>query len=111
RAREPRLRPARGNQVNADRALAKRLEEDDAHNVVACVEAYGREAPGVHVATLEVAGGWAGFAEPLDFLSQAKGLGMNGPVASHDLDRIEDFYRSRGAPAQVVVCPFADPSL
>jgi GNAT superfamily N-acetyltransferase len=97
--------------VNADRALAKRLESDDALNVAACVEAYGREAPGMHVATLEVGGGWAGFAEPLDFLSQAKGLGMEGPVSTGDLDRIEDFYQSRGAPAQVVVCPFADPSV
>lgn len=97
--------------MNADRELARRIESDDAANVFRCVEAYGQEVPEVRVATLAVGGGWAGYAEPLDFLSQAKGLGMDGPVAPEDLDRVEDFYRSRGAPAQVVVCPFADPSL
>lgn len=97
--------------MNADRAMARRLESDEALNVVACLESYRREAPEMQVAMLEVAGGWAGFAEPLDFLSQAKGLAMQGPVSADDLDRLEEFYLLCGVPAQVVVCPFADPSL
>jgi GNAT superfamily N-acetyltransferase len=36
---------------------------------------------------------------------------MNSPVTGADLDRIENFYWSRGAPASIDLCPLADPSL
>jgi len=94
----------------ADRALARRIEADEAHGIASCVEAYGR-ATGKPVATLGIGGGWAGYAEGIDFLNLAKGVAMTGPVSAADLDRLEAFYFERGAPAQVVVCPLADPSL
>jgi len=97
--------------VIADLALARRLERDEGRNTAEATLAYGREAPEVPVATLEVGGGWAAFAGVGSFLTQAKGLGMDGPVESAELDRLEDFFQSRGAAAQVSVCPLVDPSL
>jgi len=97
--------------VIAGRELARRIEEDEGYNIAACVEAFGREVPEAHVATLAVGGGWAGFAASVPFLCQAKGLGMQGPVSADDVGRVEDFYLSRGVPAQVVVCPLGDPSV
>ena len=97
--------------MRADAALARRIESDEAQAIAESALAYAREAPDAEVATLAVAGGWAAFAGVGSFLTQAKGLGLNGPVESADFDRLEEFYKSRGAPAQVEVCPHADPSL
>lgn len=95
----------------ADLGLARRLERDEGLNTAEATLAYGREAPDVPVATLEVGGGWAAFGGVGHFLTQAKGLGMDGPVGAAELDWLEDFFHSRGAAAQVSVCPLVDPSL
>jgi GNAT superfamily N-acetyltransferase len=36
---------------------------------------------------------------------------MHGPVSEGDIDEIDEFFRSRGAPVVIDVCPHADPSL
>jgi GNAT superfamily N-acetyltransferase len=94
----------------ADLALARRIEEDEAFGITTCAQAYGR-ATGKGVAMEAVGGGWATYAEGVDFLNQAKGVGMQGAVSGEDLDRLEAFYFERDVPAQVVVCPLAHPSL
>jgi len=38
-------------------------------------------------------------------------MGFNGPVKESDLERLEAFYRSHNAPAQLDICPLTDPSL
>ena len=38
-------------------------------------------------------------------------MGLYGPVTSADVDRVEEFYRSRGVPCEIVVSPLADRSL
>jgi len=97
--------------VRADLVLARRLERDEGLNTAEATLAYGREAPEVKVATLAVGGGWAAYAGVGSFLTQAKGMGMDGPVERSELDRLEDFFMIRGAAAQVSICPLADPSL
>src|SRR5207249_8949349 len=44
-------------------------------------------------------------------MCRALGLGLDGHISSADLDRLEQFYRSRGAAAQVDVCPLTDSTL
>lgn len=60
---------------------------------------------------LPIAGGCAAFLGADVSPSRAVGLGMSGPVASSEIDVLEDFYRSRGMPVRILVSPFADPSL
>ena len=50
---------------------------------------------------------FAGAGSPL---SEAKAIGLHGPVTEADLDRMEAAFFGRGETARVVVCPLADPS-
>lgn len=86
--------------IRAGLELARRLENADALNGAALA------------AEVEwVAGGAAIFAGAGSPLTHAVGLGMHGPVAAEELDRLEAFYRARAAPLSVDVCPLADPTL
>ena len=89
--------------VFADAALARRLEAAEAAIARGCAR------PGA--ATLEVAGGCAVFAGAASPLTQAVGLGLNGPVSPADLDSLAGFFGSRGAPLRIEVCPLADAGL
>jgi GNAT superfamily N-acetyltransferase len=83
-----------------DRALAERLEMTTARS--------GRECADV---CAEIAGGIATFSGTDSPITQAFGVGLSGPVSENDLDRLEDFFFSRGAPVALELCPFIDPSL
>jgi GNAT superfamily N-acetyltransferase len=97
--------------MHAGIALARRLEEADARNGVACAEAHLRLNPDVGAAVLEVAGGFAIFVGVESPLTHAAGLGMRGEVRADEIDRVEEFYRTRGAAVNVELCPLADASL
>jgi len=60
---------------------------------------------------LEVGGGTACFAGRGSWVNLAAGLGLDGPVAPADLDRVVAFYVERGVEPKVEVAPTADPSL
>src|SRR5208283_2097134 len=63
-------------------------------------------------ATSEViAGGTAVFGGGAYPANHIVGMGLYGPVTTADIERLEDFYRSRGVPCEIVVSPFADRSL
>ena len=83
-----------------DAGLARRLETSEAHNVAEMA-----------AESLEISGGIACFGGPTSPISHAIGVGLSGPVTESDLDRMEDFYRSRGAPSNIDLCPMADPAL
>ncbi len=87
--------------IFADALLARRLEAAEAANARGCS---GRGAE-----VLDIAGGCAIFAGAASPLTQAVGLGLNGPVSAQELDALEGFFRSRGAPVAVDLCPHADP--
>jgi hypothetical protein len=91
--------------VFADAALARRLEAAEAMNARLCTGS----PPGA--AFLDIAGGCAIFVGADSPLTQAVGLGLNGPVTQADLDSIEAFFRSREANVSLDVCPLADPGL
>ena len=88
-----------------DASLARRLEAAETANARGCTA----WPPGS--AVLEVGGGCAIFAGAGSPLSQAVGIGLNGPVSAADLDRLAAFYHSRGAPVSIDLCPLADPGL
>jgi len=91
--------------VFADAALARRIEAAEAMNARFCTGS----PPGA--AFLDIAGGCAIFVGSDSPLTQAVGLGLNGPVTEADIDSIEAFFRRRAADVSIDVCPLADPGL
>jgi GNAT superfamily N-acetyltransferase len=91
----------------ADAALARRIESAEAVNARGC----STRTDGGPPAVLEVAGGCAIFVGVDSPLTQAVGIGLNGPVAPADLDQLETFFHSRAAGVSLDLCPLADPGL
>ena len=95
----------------ADTALAQRLEQVAAIDLGGYVDA-GRVS-GIYpeATTLRVGGGTAAFISPDNVVNGSVGLGMAGPVAVEEIDRLVEFFELRGAVPIVEVCPLADPTL
>jgi GNAT superfamily N-acetyltransferase len=91
--------------MHAGAVLARRLETAEAESAAA----YAAVQPGS--ALERCCGGCAVFVGVGSPLTQAIGIGMNGAVAAQELDRLEEFFRSRGTPPVIDLCPLADPSL
>jgi len=89
----------------ADAALARRLEAAEAANARGCCAS----PDGADV--LDVAGGCAIFVGADSPLTQAVGIGLNGPVTAAEISCLEAFFRSRGARVSIDLCPLADPGL
>ena len=73
-----------------------------------------RQAAGtadVAAEAVPIAGGSMCFSGPGSWSNQAAGLGLDGPVSGEDLDRLVDFYVSRGTEPRIEVCPFVDSTL
>lgn len=76
-----------------------------------CFEALHRFAPSDPIAAEHVAGGIAFFGGVAYPANQCVGLGLHGEVTEADVDRVEEFFRSRAVASTVVVSPLADISL
>ena len=94
-----------------DVVLARRVELAEAFAGKACVEGLIRLRPAFPAAIDEIAGGVALFAGVDSPVTQAIGVGMNGPVGHGDLQRLEEFFQNRGADVAVELSPFVDSSL
>jgi len=87
--------------MDVDLAEIARLEERRlAEGVASIVDAWE-----------PLAGGTMCFGGVGSWANQAAGQGFDGPVTGDDLDRLDDFYASRGVEPRIEVCPFADGSL
>jgi GNAT superfamily N-acetyltransferase len=94
-----------------DRTTAARIEEAQAWRAIHYAQAQHRLRPDLKVAVEAVAGAHLIYAGPQGVVNRAAGLGMSGPVADVQLDAVEEFFRSRGAPVVIDLCPLADRSL
>jgi GNAT superfamily N-acetyltransferase len=94
-----------------DVALARRIELAEALAAAGCAHTMERLRPGSGAAVLEVAGGFAVYCGADSPVTQAVGLGLDGPVSEDDFSRLEGFYRNRNEPVRVETCPLADASL
>jgi GNAT superfamily N-acetyltransferase len=93
-----------------DLEFARRLEM--AETILPdCLEALRRYDPSQNVAAEVVAGGTAFFGGVNYPANQIVGMGLYGEVSEEDVDRVEEFFHSRGAPSAIVVSPLADASL
>jgi GNAT superfamily N-acetyltransferase len=91
----------------ADVELARRLERTEGLTSARIVGTKARLRPESGAACLEVGGTYAMFDGPASPLTQTFGLGMAKPVATKDLERLEQFFTSRGAPVDHEVSPLA----
>ena len=95
----------------ADLSLARRLEAMEAFCCVDTARTTARLHPQIATASEQISGGWAVFTGVGSPISEARGLGMDGPVTPADMERLEAFYHSRGDSIRIEVCPLADASL
>jgi len=91
--------------------LARRLESTDALAGVEFARSWARLNSFTGEVFLPVAGGLAAFAGIDSPVTQAFGLGLNGPVTESDMAAMEEFYGTHESPINIETCPLADPSL
>ena len=91
-----------------DLSFARRLEmaETLTPDHVKTLQRFAPEATSV-----TIAGGTAIFGGGVYPANHIVGMGLYGPVTSADVNRVEEFYRSRGVPCEIVISPLADRSL
>ena len=97
--------------VFADHHLSRRLERAEAHAGSRFVEARARLAPDSGAEWIEVAGAYAMYDGTDSPVTQTFGLGLFQPATTADLDKLESFFKDRGAPVFHEVSPLADKSL
>jgi GNAT superfamily N-acetyltransferase len=95
----------------ADQDLARRVEEAWVRLGVENAEAQARLDPESGAMALPVGGGYAVFMGVGSPLSQVQGVGLYGPLSEAEIERMENFYRERGAPIQIELASLADSSL
>ncbi len=97
--------------ILADLDLARRIEAADAQGCIDYARAWEHVHPEANVA-IEIIGGMpAVYSGPGAPVNRIVGLGLHGPVTQADIERVEDFYRSRSTPVQIDLCPLVDRSL
>jgi GNAT superfamily N-acetyltransferase len=95
----------------ADLEIARRLESTDAWVSILAAQIHAHLHPDSGALSEPIAGGYAIFTGVGSPLTQAIGIGMQGPVSQEDMDRLEAFFEVRGSPTQIELCPLADPSV
>ena len=94
-----------------DKALGRRFEACEEMPQVLYARVFQKTRPEIGAAEEEICGGhmiFAGLGSPI---GRATGLGLAREFTAQDLDRVEQFYRSHRAPAQVDLCPLHDPGV
>ncbi|HEV7906230.1 MAG TPA: GNAT family N-acetyltransferase [Pyrinomonadaceae bacterium] len=97
--------------IFSDVDLARRLEMAEGHTNREFVETKARLSPELGAEWIEVAGAsvmYDGAASPM---TQTFGLGLFQETTAAEMDEIENFFRTRGAPVFHEVSPLADASL
>jgi GNAT superfamily N-acetyltransferase len=97
--------------IFSDLALSQRLERAEGRASADFVDASGQAFPARGSAWIDVGGALAMFDGVDSPVTQTFALGLNGPVAARDLDRLEEFFLSRRTPVHHEVSPLADASL
>ena len=94
-----------------DKAFARRVESCEEMPQVFYAREFKKTRPEIGAAEEEICGGhmiFAGLGSPI---GRATGVGLDCPLTSDDVNRIEKFYRERKAPSQVDLCPLHGPEV
>jgi len=95
----------------ADTALARRIEGAAVVDRIGYAEAAHQNGVFPAARTLRIGGGVATWLSVGNVVNGSVGLGMSGPVAVEEVDRLVEFFESRGALPTLDICPHADSSL
>jgi GNAT superfamily N-acetyltransferase len=99
------------NSLELNLELARRVELAEAEVAVEGANTLMAMKPDAGTAVEHIAGGYAVYCGANSPVTQAVGLGLNGPVSSEEFDRLEKFFFSRGEPVRAETSPLADASL
>ena len=97
--------------ILSDLSLSRRLERAEAAACASFVEARARLAPESGAQWIEVAGACAMYDGVRSPSTQTFGLGLFQSPKAADMDRLEAFFKDRGARVLHEVSPLADKSL
>jgi hypothetical protein len=97
--------------VLCDRDLSLRLEGTEARACAGFVDARARLSPDSGAEWIDVNGTFAMYDGRRSPATQTFGLGMFAESTADDLDKLETFFKDRGAPVFHEVSPLADKSL
>src|ERR1700722_9301637 len=95
----------------SDHSLSCRLERAEAVANAGFVEARAQLAPTLGAEWIEVAGAYAMYDGPRSPCTQTFGLGLFAVPTSSDMEKLEAFFKERGAPVFHEVSPIAAKSL
>jgi GNAT superfamily N-acetyltransferase len=90
--------------------LVRRVELAEARIGESLVVSMQHRMPEFPAASERIAGGIATFTGVDSPISQVIGAGLDGDVTEAELDRLEGFFKTRGAPAILELSTFAGPS-
>lgn len=90
---------------------ARRLESCEAQSAIAYVAALRRFRVGTRAAFLRIGSGVAVFTGIDSPITQAVGIGLDGPVSEKQIEKLERFYDEREDSVRVELCPLADKSV
>ena len=99
------------SEVFSDRSLAIRLESAEARANARFVEARALLGNGSGACSASIAGAHALFDGPRSPCTQTFGLGLSRLPAEAEMDELEAFFTSRGAPVFHEVSPLCDDAL
>ncbi|MGB7728756.1 MAG: GNAT family N-acetyltransferase [Candidatus Acidiferrum sp.] len=91
--------------------LARELELAEAQAAVGCADRMIEMQSNSEGAVERIAGGFAVYCGAGNPVTQAVGLGLQGPLSAEEFNQLEAFYFSRNEPVRVETCPLADPTL
>jgi GNAT superfamily N-acetyltransferase len=94
-----------------DKAFARRLESCEEVPQVLYARVFRETRPEIGAAEEQICGGHMVFAGLGSPIGRASGVGFEQPLTAQDLDRVEQFYRARGAPSQVDLTPLHEPAV
>jgi GNAT superfamily N-acetyltransferase len=97
--------------IYSDKSLSQRLERTEARANVDFVETRARLDPAYGAEWIDVGGAYAQFDGVESPLTQTFGLGMFEEATAEHLDKIERFFKERGASVFHEVSPMADQSI
>jgi GNAT superfamily N-acetyltransferase len=104
-------RSSRHDLIFVDAALARRMEAAEEYGDLRPTEVLMRTRPELGCAFERIGGGTMSFSGKDSPVGRAHGLGFFSPITDAVLDHVEEFYRSRGVPSQIDVCPYTHPSM
>ena len=97
--------------IYSDKELSQKLERTEARSNADFVETRARIEPESGAKWIEVGGAYAMFDGVESPLTQSFGLGMFEDATEEHLDRLESFFKERGAAVFHEVSPMVDPSI